>query len=66
MSSNLREIILLEIEQTPEFLLSEVLDFLQFLKTKHLQEKLEISRLSESSLAKDWLTPEEDKAWKDL
>lgn len=22
--------------------------------------------LSESSLAKDWLTPQEDKAWKDL
>lgn len=29
-------------------------------------EKLETALLSESALAKDWLTPEEDEAWKDL
>lgn len=27
---------------------------------------IETALLSESSLAKDWLTPEEDEAWKDL
>jgi len=29
-------------------------------------EKMETAFLSESALAKDWLTPEEDEAWKDL
>lgn len=61
-----KDLIIQEIEQIPDFLLDEVLDFLQFLKTKHLQETLEVSVLSESSLAKDWLTPEEDEAWQDL
>jgi hypothetical protein len=61
-----KDLIIQEIEQIPDFLLDEVLDFLQFLKTKHLQEKIEVSVLSESSLAKDWLTPEEDEAWRDL
>ena len=31
-----------------------------------IQEKLEIGLLSESSLKKDWLRPEEDEAWGDL
>ena len=61
-----KDLIIQEIEQMPDFLLDEVLDFLQFLKTKHLQEKVEDSMLSESSLSKDWLTPEEDEAWRDL
>jgi hypothetical protein len=63
---SLKELILQEIEQTPDFLLEEVLDFLQFIKVKHLQEKSEITLLSESSLEKDWLKPEEDEAWQDL
>lgn len=29
-------------------------------------EKMETAFLSESALAKDWMTPEEDEAWKDL
>ena len=29
-------------------------------------KKIETSFLSESSLAKDWLTPEEDEAWQHL
>lgn len=32
----------------------------------HLQGKLETALLSEFSLQKDWLTPEEDEAWKHL
>lgn len=35
-------------------------------KTKRAREKLEASLLSESSLAKDWLRPEEDEAWQHL
>lgn len=61
-----RERLIQEIEQTPDFLLDEVLDFVQFLKAKHVQDKLEISLMSESALAKDWLKPEEDEAWQDL
>jgi len=47
-------------------LLEEVLDFVRFLKSKCAQEKLETSLLSESSLKKDWLSPEEEKAWQHL
>ena len=63
---NKRELIAREIEQVPEPLLEEVLDFVRVLKTKRNQEKLEISLLSESSLKKDWFKPEEDEAWRDL
>ncbi len=63
---NTKDLLLREIEQVPEFLLTEVLDFLQFLKIKHLEQNTQISILSESSLAKDWLKPEEDEAWQDL
>lgn len=61
-----KESILQEIQEMPESLLDEVLDFLQFLKAKYQQEKLESRLLSESSLEKDWLRPEEDAAWQDL
>jgi len=40
--------------------------FIQFLKTKIIKEKLDISIASESSLKKDWLRPEEDEAWQSL
>ena len=43
-----------------------MLDFIQFLQNKRQQEKLEITLLSESSLQKDWLKPEEEAAWQDL
>jgi hypothetical protein len=64
---NAKEQIVREIAQIPEPLLEEILDFIQFLKHKQLsQEKLETALLSESSLKKDWLTPEEDEAWQHL
>lgn len=63
---NARESLFQEIEQIPESLLPEVLNFVQFLKYKHQQEKRETVLLSESALAKDWLTLEEDEAWQHL
>ncbi len=63
---NAKESLLTEIEQIPESLFPEILKFVQYLKYKHQQEQLETTLLSESSLAKDWLTPEEDAAWQDL
>ncbi|MEX2753564.1 MAG: DUF2281 domain-containing protein [Candidatus Freyarchaeota archaeon] len=61
-----KEIILKEIEQMPEALLKEILDFIRFLKTKEVKERFEFTILSESSLKKDWLRPAEDEAWQDL
>ncbi|MDZ7964784.1 MAG: DUF2281 domain-containing protein [Nostoc sp. DedSLP03] len=63
----LKEQITQELEKLPEPLLQEILDFVQFLQAKYQKEKtLEISIMSESSLQKDWLRPEEDSAWQDL
>jgi hypothetical protein len=61
-----REILLTEIEQTPEPLLDEVLGFVRLLKKAPLEESLDLALASESALAKDWLRPEEDEAWRDL
>ncbi|NEP79284.1 MAG: DUF2281 domain-containing protein [Okeania sp. SIO3C4] len=61
-----KELLIKEVENTPDFILQEVWDFLQFLKAKYQQEQLEVSLLSESSLQKDWLQSEEDEAWQDL
>jgi predicted DNA-binding protein len=40
---NIKEIIHQEIEKIPDFLLSEVLDHLRFLKSKHSHKNLEIT-----------------------
>lgn len=61
-----KEMLLSEIEQVPEPLLDEVLDFIHFLKTKIIKERLDTAIASESSLKKDWLRPEEDAAWQSL
>jgi len=61
-----RELIISEIERVPEPFLDEVLDFVQFLKSKTIKEKFAIGIASESSLKKDWLRPEEDEAWQGL
>jgi hypothetical protein len=63
---DLRETIIKEIEKTPDFILSEIWDYLNFLRAKHQQEKIEVSILSEAALAQDWLSPEEEQAWQDL
>jgi hypothetical protein len=61
-----KEILISEIEQVPETYLDEVLDFVHFLKTRILREKIDTAVASESSLRKDWLLPEEDEAWQSL
>lgn len=67
---NAKQLIAQEAEQMPEFLLGEVLDFMQFLKQKHRLASFDIgietAILSESSLKKDWLSEEEDEAWQNL
>jgi hypothetical protein len=61
-----KELLISEIEKAPEPLLTEVLDFVHFLKAKIVREKMDIAIVSESSLSKDWLKPEEDEAWQNL
>lgn len=62
---NTKKIIIKEIEKLPESMLSEVLDFVRFLEYKS-ETNHEAYLQSESSLKKDWLSPAEDDAWKDL
>lgn len=67
MNISVKEQLLREIQETPDSMLKEVLDSLLFIKTRELQQdQLEISLLSEPSLAEEWLTPEEDEAWQHL
>lgn len=61
-----KELLIKEIEQAPDTLLDEVLDFLHYLKSKVRDESLETAIASESSLKKDWMKPEEDAAWENL
>ena len=63
---NKKEILYNEIKEIPEPFLDELLDFIHFLKTRIIKERLETAILSESSLQKDWLRFEEDKAWQNL
>lgn len=61
-----KEILIQEIDEVPESYLDELLDFVHFLKSKIVREKLDTAIASESSLKKDWLLPEEDEAWQSL
>ncbi|HHT9118924.1 MAG TPA: DUF2281 domain-containing protein, partial [Candidatus Hypogeohydataceae bacterium YC41] len=61
-----KELLVSEIEQVPEPFLDEILDFVRFLKTKIMKERLDTAIASESALKKDWLRPEEDEAWQSL
>ena len=61
-----KELVISEIEKVPEPFLDEVLDFIHFLKSNIIREKLDTAVASESSLKKDWLRPEEDEAWRSL
>jgi len=61
-----KEILISELDQVPDSYLDEVLDFVHFLKSKILRERIDTAIASESSLRKDWLLPEEDEAWQGL
>ncbi len=61
-----KELILREIEGAPEPLLAEVVDFIRFLKMERAKTSQEIALLSEATLGKDWLRPEEETAWRNL
>ena len=61
-----RELIEQELEALPEPLQREVYDFVRFLKLKSDDGSFNGLLLSQSVLAKEWNTPEEDAAWSSL
>jgi hypothetical protein len=61
-----RELIEKEIAGLPEPLQRRVYDFARSLRSKKESEPFNGLLLSESALAKDWETPEEDAAWASL
>jgi hypothetical protein len=60
-----KEIIVQELEGVPEKDFDALLGFIQSLKSRNDEDAAPML-LAESSLMKDWLTPEEDAAWADL
>jgi hypothetical protein len=62
----IREKILQETENASDSILSEVLDYLQYLKVENQQEIPETALLSEAAFQVDWLKPEEEAVWQDL
>ena len=66
MSNLSNDLLFKEIENLPDHLKNELLDYIQYLKNKAAKEKHDLAIISESSLKKDWLKPEEDEAWSDL
>jgi len=61
-----REMIEKAVADLPEPSQREVYDFACFLKLKSDEDRFNGLVLSESALAKDWNTPEEDAAWASL
>ena len=61
-----RDLLLREIPETPEPILAKVYHYLQFLKSLPHSDEFNGLTASESVLAKDWNSPEEDAAWANL
>ena len=61
-----RELIDQEVAALPEPAQREVYDFARFLRLKSDDESFNGALASESVLAREWKTPEEDKAWANL
>jgi hypothetical protein len=60
-----KQIIVQELESIPEKDFDALLVFIHSLKSRNAEDIVP-ALLSESSLAKDWLSPEEEVAWADL
>lgn len=53
-----------ELEELPEGLIAQVLDYVRILKQNN--ERFDTTIVSEPSLSKDWNSKDEDEAWKEL
>jgi len=61
---SLNELIASELTELPQERVTEVLDFIRFLK--HQEQDSSLLYAAETSLGEYWNTPEEDEAWKNL
>ena len=61
-----RAALMRELDSLPQEYFFEVADFVAWLKERKLRQVPETMLLSESALAKEWDTPEEDEAWANL
>ena len=61
-----RQLIDQEVANLSEEMQREVFDFVRFLRLKSEDDSFNGLLLSESALAKEWNTPEEDAAWANL
>jgi hypothetical protein len=61
-----QELVEKEVAALPESMQREVYDFARFLRFKREEESFNGLLLSETALARDWNTPEEDAAWSSL
>ena len=63
-----KQMLIKEIEQLPPQIVTEVYNYVSFLKIKQTKESDDsnIHFASENVLARDWLLPEEDAAWANL
>ena len=65
-TAKMKNVLLQEVNVLPPAYYSEVLDFIEFLKTKRPPAIPETMLLSEQALSKDCDTEEEDSAWANL
>ena len=56
-------VLMKEIETLPSSCVSEVIDFVAWIKQRKKSQIPETMLMSEAVLSKDWNTPEEDEAW---
>ena len=49
----------------PEPIIDQLVDYLLFLKSKRADPNFDALLLGYPTLSKDWLSPEEEQAWKD-
>jgi hypothetical protein len=61
-----RELLLQEIEQMPEDLLEQVLNFARFLKLKHLSNTRIAEMMNEPTSTEEPISFPENEAWRDV
>lgn len=67
--SALTQTLIKEIEQAPEGIQGEILDFVLFVKSRHsvpAEGREDLLPLAAAAWTADWDTPAEDEAWRNL
>ena len=64
--ATIRELLIREMESTPEPVLAKVYHYLQYLNSRQADDRFNGLTASHSALSRDWNTPEEDAAWANL